>query len=230
MYVRGRFKKIGYIRLVGHLDTMKIIIRAFNRAGLPITYSEGFNKSPKLALSQSLPLGVQSLEEFVDFEINEKIDLEKAIDKINSKLKNGIRFYYLCYSEKKERLVNLIKFQKYKINFYQDLDMDKLEEAVKILIESESYIIKKVKINKKRKGPKYIETNLNIRSYLTDCYLDKKDASFYYTSQVDDQVYLRYDDLFKGLFEIMGLDFDRSILSVLKLSQLDENMKEISLI
>lgn len=28
----------------------------------------------------------------------------------------------------------------------------------------------------------------------------------------------------------MGLDFDRSILSVLKLSQLDENMKEISLI
>lgn len=65
---------------------------------------------------------------------------------------------------------------------------------------------------------------------MTDCYLDKKDASFYYTSQVDDQVYLRYDDLFKGLFELMGLDFDRSILSVLKLSQLDENMKEISLI
>lgn len=43
MKVRIKFSKEGYLKFIGHLDTMRYFQKALRRAGLPVAYSEGFS-------------------------------------------------------------------------------------------------------------------------------------------------------------------------------------------
>ncbi len=50
------FSKTGTICYTSHLDIMKVFKRAFNRAGIRLAYSQGFNPHPKMGLAQPLSL------------------------------------------------------------------------------------------------------------------------------------------------------------------------------
>ncbi len=68
------FLKDEYLRLLGHLDTIRIIERALRQVELPLAYTEGFSKKPKLITSPPLPLGFTSRMELMDFSTLEPID------------------------------------------------------------------------------------------------------------------------------------------------------------
>lgn len=63
------FHKIGDLRFVGHLDLQNLFIRAFRRAGIEMSYTQGFNPSPKLSLAAPLPLFQEGLRELADIEV-----------------------------------------------------------------------------------------------------------------------------------------------------------------
>ena len=60
MYIIGKFRKIGYIRFVGHLDLIGLLEKAFKRAGFILDYTQGFNPQPIISIANPLPLGVES--------------------------------------------------------------------------------------------------------------------------------------------------------------------------
>lgn len=64
------FHKTGDLRFVGHLDLQNLFIRAFRRAGIEMSYTQGFNPSPKLSLAAPLPLFQEGLRELADIEVN----------------------------------------------------------------------------------------------------------------------------------------------------------------
>ncbi len=51
-------------RWLGHLELLQVMFRAFKRAGLPVTFSQGFNPSPRVSFSPALSVGVESLAEY----------------------------------------------------------------------------------------------------------------------------------------------------------------------
>jgi radical SAM-linked protein len=63
-----RFTKTGDAIFIGHLDLMNIFRRAFRRAGVSMRFSEGYNPHPKMAFATTLPVGVESADEWCEAE------------------------------------------------------------------------------------------------------------------------------------------------------------------
>ncbi len=88
--LRIQFSKIGQTRYTGHLDLARTLERAFNRARLPISYSQGFNKRPRMQLATALPLGFTSECELVDIWLQESVDPAAAQAQIAARMAPGI--------------------------------------------------------------------------------------------------------------------------------------------
>lgn len=88
--LRIQFSKIGQTRYIGHLDLARTLERAFNRATLPVSYTQGFNKRPRMQLAAALPLGFTSECELVDIWLQEVVDPAAAQTQIAARMAPGI--------------------------------------------------------------------------------------------------------------------------------------------
>ncbi|MGE5188799.1 MAG: TIGR03936 family radical SAM-associated protein [Gemmatimonadota bacterium] len=64
--VRIRYAKEGPARYLSGLEIQSLWARALRRAGFTPAYSQGFNPAPRLSFSPALPVGTESLAEFVE--------------------------------------------------------------------------------------------------------------------------------------------------------------------
>ncbi len=85
------YSRLNNARLLSHLELLQVFFRAFNRAKLPLNFSLGFNPTPKVAFSPALPLGTESLAEFVLLDLYEPLsDLGAFIPAMNRQLPEGL--------------------------------------------------------------------------------------------------------------------------------------------
>lgn len=73
--LRVRFCKRERVRHISHLDVLRFWERAIRRAGLPLSYSQGFTPHPKIAFASPLPLGFTSEAEIMDVTLDERVAL-----------------------------------------------------------------------------------------------------------------------------------------------------------
>jgi hypothetical protein len=66
---RIRFAKVGRAAFLGHLDLARLWARTFRRAELELALSRGFSPKPRMAFGPALGLGVPSLGEVMDVEL-----------------------------------------------------------------------------------------------------------------------------------------------------------------
>ncbi|MBZ0272253.1 TIGR03936 family radical SAM-associated protein, partial [bacterium] len=71
---RVRFEKSGEMRHLGHLELAPIVHRAVHRARLPIAYTQGFHKQPRVAFGPPLSAGIESRDEPFDLLLTEPLD------------------------------------------------------------------------------------------------------------------------------------------------------------
>lgn len=88
---RLRYTKQDELRFISHLDLVRGFERILRRAGLPVAYSEGFNPHPKLGFGPALPLGVESIAEYLDLELTRSVAPDEVLLRINNALPPGIR-------------------------------------------------------------------------------------------------------------------------------------------
>lgn len=91
--LRLRFGKQGEMRLLGHLDLMRLWDRALRRAALPITFSGGFHPSPRIMIAHALSLGLTSSGEWVEFELTETMDPETFRQRLAAQLPGDLPLY-----------------------------------------------------------------------------------------------------------------------------------------
>jgi len=86
------FEKKGNSVWISHLDLMRLFQRAFKRAGLPLTHTQGFNPRPSVSIALPLSVGVESSCELLDFDLDgDKIANRIVRGKLNDYLIPGIR-------------------------------------------------------------------------------------------------------------------------------------------
>lgn len=86
------FEKKGNAVWISHLDLMRLFQRAFKRAGLPLTHTQGFNPRPSVSIALPLSVGVESNCELLDFELDgNKVANRIVRGKLNDYLVPGIR-------------------------------------------------------------------------------------------------------------------------------------------
>ncbi len=88
---RALFEKVGTARFISHLDLMRLFQRAFKRAGLPLTHTQGFNPRPSVSIALPLSLGAESHCELLDFDLENPVPLEDIRNRLNAALIDGIR-------------------------------------------------------------------------------------------------------------------------------------------
>jgi len=89
------YRKTGAARFLGHLDVLQAVTRAVNRAGLPIRFSEGFNRRPKISMGLALPLGYTSEAECLDLQLTHR--LPDALTRLQRQMPAGLEPYRLVY-------------------------------------------------------------------------------------------------------------------------------------
>ncbi len=86
------FEKTGNAVWISHLDLMRVFQRAFKRAGLPLTHTQGFNPRPSVSIALPLSVGVESVCELLDFDLDgETVNCEEITERLNQVLVSGVR-------------------------------------------------------------------------------------------------------------------------------------------
>lgn len=139
--MRITYKTSGGIRYTGNLDLHRIWERAFRRANLPISYSNGFHPQPRLHLACALPLGMISHYELADLWMDETVPPENLLRDLNNSLPDGIRVTGVEQVDLKEKpLQTRIKTASYLVSFASLMSIAALTQAVEYLLSSPEII------------------------------------------------------------------------------------------
>ena len=86
------FEKKGNAIWISHLDLMRLFQRAFKRAGLLLTHTQGFNPRPSVSIALPLSVGIESRCELLDFRLDgEPVSNEEILTRLNDALVDGVR-------------------------------------------------------------------------------------------------------------------------------------------
>lgn len=88
--LRVRYSKTGLARFSSHLDMVRMWNRVARRSDLPVSYTGGYVSRPKISFGPALPLGLESLAEYVDIQL-ERIPLKEPGELLNKVLSAGFR-------------------------------------------------------------------------------------------------------------------------------------------
>lgn len=100
-----RFGKTGRGRFLGHLDTMRSILRALRASGVRFRLHGRFRPKPKISMFDALPLGLESTCELMTVEIfDDGLDMILLKESVNRSLPEGIKIYEIYGEEKREEL------------------------------------------------------------------------------------------------------------------------------
>jgi radical SAM-linked protein len=93
-----RYSRRGLVAYLGHLDVMGLWIQAVRRSSLPVAYSMGFHPKARMGMGPACPVGVSSSVEYIDLELERKVDPARAVSMLNAFLVDGleaIEAYYV---------------------------------------------------------------------------------------------------------------------------------------
>ena len=86
------FTKTGDAVWMSHLDLMRLFQRAFKRAGLALTHTQGYNPRPSVSIALPLSVGVESVCEMLDFDLEgERIPSQEITARLNEALVPGVQ-------------------------------------------------------------------------------------------------------------------------------------------
>jgi radical SAM-linked protein len=91
--LRARFGKLGEMKLVSHLDLVRLFDRAVRRASLPVSFSGGFHPAPRIMIANALSLGYASTGEIIEFEMKTAVSPSEFQQRLAAELNKDMPLY-----------------------------------------------------------------------------------------------------------------------------------------
>lgn len=108
--LRLLFEKSGKAVWISHLDLMRLFQRAFKRAGLPLTHTQGYNPRPSVSIALPLSVGMESVCELLDFDLEcPTVSPEEIKERLNAALTDGVMVHQVYSDGAKIRDIALLK-------------------------------------------------------------------------------------------------------------------------
>ncbi len=152
---RMLFEKTGKAIWMSHLDTMRLMQRAFRRAGVLLHHSQGFTPHAYVSMILPLSVGMESKCEIMEYELD--TDISITPHEMNEVLPEGIRILEVYESDRKNKD---LAFLQAKLMLQYDRQLPPIE-AIKNLLAQESLVVEK----KTKRG---IEET-DIRPFVKEC-------------------------------------------------------------
>lgn len=103
MKARLKFSKIGSMRFIGHLDVMRYFQKAFRRAGIAVSYSQGFSPHQLMSFASPLGIGLSSEGEYLDIVLDDYVEKELFLSRINAQMNEEITVTDFLYLEEESK-------------------------------------------------------------------------------------------------------------------------------
>ena len=213
--IRVKYKIEDVMIFISHLDLQRLLQRAFRRAKINLSYSEGFNPHPKMSYGNALALGVESQGEYVDIEIEDDIEVKEFLERINEQLPDGIKFVKgQEIDPKTPSLSSIIVYGEYIFNI--DLEVPLSKEFVKSRVLN-FVKSKEIIITKKNKKGKKVEVDIRpmIRNFDLVS-LDDNRVTFVSTIATGSKANLNINILIPQILDMLNLDMDPREVGVLR--------------
>ena len=141
--LRVKFYKRGNLQYISHLDLVRTMMKVIVRAKLPLWYTEGFNPKPKITFAAPLSIGTESICEYMDIRLSEKISPDEAKARLNANMTCEMQATEVYYPENK---LTELKWLAYEITVNTSGNVDAAVERINETLESDSLpILKKTK-------------------------------------------------------------------------------------
>ncbi len=113
--LRARFGKLGEMKLVSHLDLVRLFDRAVRRASLPVSFSGGFHPAPRIMIANALSLGYASTGEIIEFEMKTAVSPQEFQQRLAAELNEQMPLYSVeeipLQSPAATQLINRAEYQ-----------------------------------------------------------------------------------------------------------------------
>ena len=96
------FSKTGDARFLGHLEMVSVFVRAIKRADIEVKFTRGYHPKAKISFQDTLPLGMESLEEVFTISVPGDADDNAIISRLNRELPRGLKVYAIRKELKKK--------------------------------------------------------------------------------------------------------------------------------
>lgn len=150
--IRLTFSKFGPARFISHLDLARALERSLNRADIPVAYSQGYNRRPRLQFASALPLGVTSRCELVDVWLARQMLPATVQSQLAAKIAPGI-----AISDAKEVPLAEAALQgrtvaaTYVATLLEPPPLSQLQRRIETLLLSESFPLERTRGNKTKR-------------------------------------------------------------------------------
>jgi radical SAM family uncharacterized protein/radical SAM-linked protein len=214
--IRLKFRKVGEMRFLSHLELAHLFYRASRRADLPLRFSEGFHPMPRIIFATALPVGMESLMEIVDIECEGKITPRDVLERLNQTLPPGVEIIEAGEVPLFFHLSSLSHPSVYWIPLDHFLLKEEAILKIKRALEEREFFVHQERDGKKR--------SVNIRPLIEKMEIKQKEASSGEESQWGVELVLRrVTGRTAKPIEIVGavLGLDREPLAQLKVVKME---------
>ena len=145
--LRIKFRKVGSLQYISHLDLQRTFARVLMRADIPMWYTQGFNPHAKVIFGLPLSVGTESECEMIDLRLDRDISPEELRRRLNDELTDEMRVEEVY--EPTTKFAD-IGWAKYEMNLkFAGADEEKAKELQKLFETSPLNMIKKTKSGEK---------------------------------------------------------------------------------
>ncbi len=109
----GFFSKLGLARFLSHLEVMRVFQRAVRRAGIPLTFSNGFHPRPRLSFGPPVPVGTEALEEPFIMSLYDLMPETELTSLLNRELPDGFCVKHILLTKRPKSFIQEGRFARY---------------------------------------------------------------------------------------------------------------------
>ena len=139
---RAFYEKNSPLKYSSHRDVMKILYQIIRKSGLPIYYTKGYNKHPKLSFCSPLALGMTGKNEFFDLRLVKKMNTAEILRSLNINNPRGLKIKKVAGSSKS--LPKIGSFKNELIKIYGNAQTN-LQQRITDFSSDDSFVGKKEK-------------------------------------------------------------------------------------
>ena len=219
--LRIKFTKVGNLQYISHLDLVRTMNKIVVRASLPLWYTEGFNPKPKMVFAAPLSIGCESLTEYMDIRLTERMDPEEIMKRLNDNLTEEMRVVEAYYPETK---LTELQWLKYDIVIKTGGANEALLERMRASLSRDE-----IKITKRsKKGEVVADIRPLIKSF--ELSLVGEEIKLEAILSADQSKFLNPEYLISSLREDTGILSDSNILneyySIMRVSALKDDLSD----
>ena len=202
--IRFRFKKVGSLQYISHLDLVRTMHKIVVRSRLPLKYTEGFNPKPKLVFAAPLSTGTESLVEFLDVRLSEYVEEATALELLNKNMTEEMQVLEAYYPE---RPFTDLAWLSYTVSMKTNGASEELCERINEALSRDVIEIEK----KTKSGIKPVNIRPLIKS--ADAFFDGEQIRIVCLLSADPSAFLNPEYMIKYLRESVGVLSDPCLIN-----------------